>query len=126
MLFRSIVQAQVCRKSGKLPTSGCYADYRGSSVITEYFAEGTVPTTNCDRHTSWGSIIIPEDEKDLAYTDDGGFVFPEPTEAETEESSDDEVIDEGPADAAGPVVSGGGGPGEGLPSRDIKAPVVEG
>lgn len=121
-----IVQAQVCRKSGKLPTSGCYADYRGSSVITEYFAEGTVPTTNCDRHTSWGSIIIPEDEKDLAYTDDGGFVFPEPTEAETEESSDDEVIDEGPADAAGPVVSGGGGPGEGLPSRDIKAPVVEG
>ena len=121
-----IVQAQVCRKSGKLPTSGCYEDYRGSSVITEYFAEGTVPTTNCDRHTSWGSIIIPEDEKDLAYTDDGGFVFPEPTEAETTESSDDEVIDEGPADAAGPVVSGGSGPGEGLPSRDIKAPVVEG
>lgn len=124
-----IVQAQVCRKSGKLPTSGCYADYRGSSVITEYFAEGTVPTTNCDRHTSWGSIIIPEDEKDLAYTDDGGFVFPEPTEAETEESSDDEVIGEGPADAAGPGGPGGssgGGPGEGLPSRDIKAPVVEG
>lgn len=124
-----IVQAQVCRKSGKLPTSGCYADYRGSSVITEYFAEGTVPTTNCDRHTSWGSIIIPEDEKDLAYTDDGGFVFPEPTEAETEESSDDEVIGEGPADAdgsGGPGGSSGGGPGEGLPSRDIKAPVVEG
>ncbi len=124
-----IVQAQVCRKSGKLPTSGCYADYRGSSVITEYFAEGTVPTTNCDRHTSWGSIIIPEYEKDLAYTDDGGFVFPEPTEAETEESSDDEVIGEGPADAAGPGGPGGssgGGPGEGLPSRDIKAPVVEG
>ena len=125
-----IVQAQVCRKSGKLPTSGCYADYRGSSVITEYFAEGTVPTTNCDRHTSWGSIIIPEDEKDLAYTDDGGFVFPEPTEAETEESSDDEVIGEGPADTvgpgAGPGSSSSGGPGEGLPSRDIKAPVVVG
>lgn len=125
-----IVQAQVCRKSGKLPSSGCYADYRGSSVITEYFAEGTVPTTNCDRHTSWGSIIIPEDEKDLAYTDDGGFVFPEPTEAETEESSDDEVIGEGPADTdgpgAGPGSSSSGGPGEGLPSRDIKAPVVEG
>lgn len=124
-----IVQAQVCRKSGKLPTSGCYADYRGSSVITEYFAEGTVPTTNCDRHTSWGSIIIPEDEKDLAYTDDGGFVFPEPTEAETTEASDGEVIGEGPADTAGPDGPGsssGGGPGEGLPSRDIKAPVVEG
>lgn len=124
-----IVEAQVCRKSGKLPTSGCYADYRGSSVITEYFAEGTVPTTNCDRHTSWGSIIIPEDEKDLAYTDDGGFVFPEPTEAETEESSDDTLISEGPPDGAatgGPGGSGSSGPGEDLPSRDIKAPVVEG
>ena len=124
-----IVEAQVCRKSGKLPTSGCLADYRGSSVITEYFAEGTVPTTNCDRHTSWGSIIIPEDEKDLAYTDDGGFVFPEPTEAETEESSDDTLISEGPPDGAGtggPGGSGSSGPGEDLPSRDIKAPVVEG
>ena len=121
-----IVQAQVCRKSGKLPTSGCYADYRGSSVITEYFAEGTVPTTNCDRHTSWGSIIIPEDEKDLAYTDDGGFVFPEPTEPETTEASDGEVIGEGPSDTAGPGGPSGGGPGEGLPSRDISAPIVEG
>ena len=121
-----IVQAQVCRKSGKLPTSGCYADYRGSSVITEYFAEGTVPTTNCDRHTSWGSIIIPEDEKDLAYTDDGGFVFPEPTEPETTEASDGEVIGEGPSDTAGPDGPSGAGPGEGLPSRDISAPIVEG
>ena len=121
-----IVQAQVCRKSGKLPTSGCYADYRGSAVITEYFAEGTVPTTNCDRHTSWGSIIIPEDEKDLAYTDDGGFVFPEPTEPETTEASDGEVIGEGPSDTAGPDGPSGGGPGEGLPSRDISAPIVEG
>ena len=121
-----IVQAQVCRKSGKLPTSGCYSDYRGSSVITEYFAEGTVPTTNCDRHTSWGSIIIPEDEKDLAYTDDGGFVFPEPTEPETTEASDGEVIGEGPSDTAGPDGPSGGGPGEGLPSRDISAPIVEG
>lgn len=121
-----IVQAQVCRKSGKLPTSGCYADYRGSSVITEYFAEGTVPTTNCDRHTSWGSIIIPEDEKDLAYTDDGGFIFPEPTEPETTEASDGEVIGEGPSDTAGPDGPSGGGPGEGLPSRDISAPIVEG
>lgn len=121
-----IVQAQVCRKSGKLPTSGCYSDYRGSSVITEYFAEGTVPTTNCDRHTSWGSIIIPEDEKDLAYTDDGGFVFPEPTEPETSEASDGEVIGEGPSDTAGPGGPSGGGPGEGLPSRDISAPIVEG
>ena len=121
-----IVQAQICRKSGKLPTSGCYADYRGSAVITEYFAEGTVPTTNCDRHTSWGSIIIPEDEKDLAYTDDGGFVFPEPTEPETTEASDGEVIGEGPSDTAGPDGPSGGGPGEGLPSRDISAPIVEG
>ena len=76
----------------------------------------------------WRKIMsrVHEGLPDIGFTQPGGFVFPEPTEAETEESSDDEVIDEGPADAAGPVVSGGGGPGEGLPSRDIKAPVVEG
>ena len=124
-----IVQAQVCRKSGKLPTSGCYADYRGSSVITEYFAEGTVPRTNCDRHTSWGSIIIPENEKDTAYTDDGGFVFPEETTEETAASTGgDEVITEGPTVANGPVPGGenADGPGVGIPSREIQAPTVEG
>ncbi len=47
-----IVRASVCKESGKLPIAGvCEADPRGSAVISEYFAEGTVPTTYCDHHT---------------------------------------------------------------------------
>ena len=46
-----IVTAQVCRESGKLAIAGvCDADPRGSSVYTEYFAEGTKPTEYCDHH----------------------------------------------------------------------------
>ena len=41
-----IVQAQVCSRSGKLPIPGlCDA-----TTVTEYFAEGTVPTESCDVH----------------------------------------------------------------------------
>lgn len=47
-----IVSAQVCAESGKLAIAGvCDCDPRGSRVITEYFAEGTVPTEYCDHHT---------------------------------------------------------------------------
>lgn len=46
-----IVQASVCKKSGKLALEGvCDSDPRGSMVYTEYFAEGTVPTESCDHH----------------------------------------------------------------------------
>lgn len=46
-----IVTATVCKKSGKLARSGlCDCDPRGSQVITEIFAEGTVPTEYCDTH----------------------------------------------------------------------------
>ena len=46
-----IVEAEVCRKSGKLPVAGvCENDPRGTPVYTEYFAQGTVPTEVCDRH----------------------------------------------------------------------------
>ena len=46
-----IVTAQVCSESGKLPIEGvCDADPRGSRIITEYFAGGTVPTEYCDHH----------------------------------------------------------------------------
>lgn len=68
-----IVTAQVCRKSGKLPSGGCYNDFRGSSVITEYFAEGTVPTDKCEVHYSWGGIKIPDDED--RGTDDSGYSY---------------------------------------------------
>lgn len=46
-----IVSAKVCNVSGKLAVSGlCDKDPRGSRVITEYFANGTVPTESCDGH----------------------------------------------------------------------------
>ena len=48
-----VVEAQVCRKSGKLAVHGvCDSDPRGSAVYTEYFARGTIPTEMCDKHTT--------------------------------------------------------------------------
>ena len=82
-----IVEAEVCRKSGKLPVSGCARDYRGSAVITELFAKGTVPTDNCTYHTSWGAMMVPEEYKGLD-TDDHYYRYQEP-----EEEDDDEVIE---------------------------------
>ena len=41
-----IVTARVCSKSGKLPIAGVC----DGCTITEYFAEGTVPTEYCDVH----------------------------------------------------------------------------
>ncbi len=43
-----IVQAQVCSQSGKLPIAGL-CDVAGT-VVSEYFADGTVPTETCDVH----------------------------------------------------------------------------
>ena len=40
-----IVTATVCAKSGKLPIAGLCTETK-----TEYFAQGTVPTTTCDVH----------------------------------------------------------------------------
>ena len=42
-----IVQAEVCTKSGKMPTDACRSD---GTVVTEYFAEGTQPTEECTTH----------------------------------------------------------------------------
>ena len=82
-----IVEAQVCRKSGKLPTSGCYQDYRGSAVITELFAKGTVPTEKCTYHTSWGAMLVSENLRDLD-TDDHYYSYKEPEEEEEDEDSE--------------------------------------
>ena len=47
----SVVEAQICRKSGKLAIPGvCDSDPRGSAVYTEYFEDGTVPEEYCDHH----------------------------------------------------------------------------
>ena len=48
----NIVQATVCKKSGKLAIPGvCDCDPRGNMVYTEYFEKGTEPTETCDHHT---------------------------------------------------------------------------
>lgn len=48
-----IVTAEVCKKSGMPPKDGiCAHDPRGDMIVTEYFAEGTVPEEPCEHHTS--------------------------------------------------------------------------
>ncbi len=92
-----IVEAEVCRKSGKLPVAGvCENDPRGTPVYTEYFAQGTVPTEVCDRHVrvtickesgerstdkcpaeeteQKTFMVVPENEGD---TDDSLYVMPD-------------------------------------------------
>ena len=47
----SILTAKVCTKSGKLAITGICDKYEGGSTVkTEYFAKGTVPTEYCDCH----------------------------------------------------------------------------
>lgn len=46
-----LVQASICRKSGKLAVPGlCDRDPRGSMITTEYFVSGSVPEESCDNH----------------------------------------------------------------------------
>ena len=47
---QGIVQAEVCSQSGKLPIDGLCNVVDGNHVITELFAEGTVPLESCDVH----------------------------------------------------------------------------
>ncbi|MDO4962162.1 MAG: transglycosylase domain-containing protein [Eubacteriales bacterium] len=72
----SIVQVEVCRKSGKLPKKSCKYDYRSgsSAVYLEYFDIDNVPTEECDHHTSGGGIIVPEEDRGK-YTDDSDYAY---------------------------------------------------
>lgn len=45
-----LVQAQVCSKSGLLPIPGLCDSPEDNCVVTEYFAEGSVPTESCNIH----------------------------------------------------------------------------
>lgn len=50
----NIVQAQVCKKCGNLAVEGlCEHDPAGNMVVTEYFAEGTVPEDTCTCHVKY-------------------------------------------------------------------------
>ncbi len=88
-----IVTAEVCRKSGKLPTAGCHNDYRGDACIKELFAEGTVPTEKCELHTSWGAIRVP---KEFENFDTSDRYFSERSTEEEDEEDRDIVDDDGP------------------------------
>ena len=45
-----LVKGTVCSVSGKLATDACYMDAAGHTPVTDWFAEGTVPTEVCDMH----------------------------------------------------------------------------
>lgn len=51
-----IVTASVCSQSGKLPIAGLCDAHQ--SVVTEYFAEGTVPTEYCDVHYQGNVCLV--------------------------------------------------------------------
>lgn len=89
----SIVSANVCSVSGKLPSELCSQDPRGSQVVSEIFAPGTVPTETCHKHVlveihepsgTLANYLTPEDEiievvrvkRDVPFdpTEHGGFV----------------------------------------------------
>ncbi len=47
-----IVSLNICSQSGKLPSSLCSQDPRGSTIRNEIFAQGTEPKERCDAHVS--------------------------------------------------------------------------
>lgn len=47
-----VTTASICSVSGKLATDACANDPRGSTVVTDYFIQGTIPTELCDAHVS--------------------------------------------------------------------------
>lgn len=60
----SIVEVEVCAKSGLLAVEGvCDCDPRGSQVYTEYFEEGYEPTEYCDKHIG---VVLCSESGELA------------------------------------------------------------
>ncbi len=47
-----ITTASICKESGQLASQLCSGDPRGSTVYTEYFESGTVPSEYCSVHQS--------------------------------------------------------------------------
>ncbi len=59
-----IVRVAICEESGKLPIEGlCDHDPRGSTVVYEYYVNGTQPTEYCDVHVEAtvcsDSLLLP-------------------------------------------------------------------
>lgn len=131
-----IVAVSVCKESGKLPIGGvCSSDPRGSCVITEYFEEGTQPTSYCDHHiqanicTESGQIASPNCPSTQAgavfvtggssATEDAPYLLPSATCA----------IHGGaaapPADAANPGDAAQPAPDGQQPAPDAQQPVPD-
>ncbi len=47
-----VVEVEVCRDSGLLPSAACSLDPRGDRLIKSYFDRDNVPTATCDRHVT--------------------------------------------------------------------------
>ena len=45
-----LVKATTCAVSGQLATDACRADAKGYGTVTDYWAQGTVPTVSCQMH----------------------------------------------------------------------------
>lgn len=47
-----LVRATTCAVSGQLATDACRNDAMGYGTVTDYWAQGTVPTVSCQMHTN--------------------------------------------------------------------------
>ena len=63
----NIIRVRICTKSGKLPTTHCHNDPRGSTVRTEIFIRGTQPTEYCDVHVL-ADIHVPSGKLATEFT----------------------------------------------------------
>lgn len=117
----SIVSYTICTKSGKLAVDGlCNHALGGSTVKTEYFAKGTIPTEKCDVHKSvrickesglLATEFCPEDEveevvyldkEETATTDDTKYLIPAKECNIHDKHSSENVEEETPEDVLPP------------------------
>ena len=104
----SIVECEICRKSGLLATDACRADERGGTAGTyvEYFASSSVPDRACDLHQEDGTLFIGEKDRVRGITDDTEVNAKRAAEAaegvETGEAPGEETAAKGPGYLAGP------------------------
>ena len=107
-----IVQKEVCTVSGKLPTSSCKGDPRGTSKIIRkaYFSEDNVPTESCDVHVTLSVTknnklpgpntpehiltkrVFIKKKNPFKGTDDYSYIAP--TEKDNTKYPDDDQLDE--------------------------------
>ena len=78
-----LTAVKVCKTSGKLATSAC------SSVITEYFAEGTAPTSYCSYHSSKKSDSDDDDDEDTTKKKSDDDDSEETTKKKSDDSDDE-------------------------------------